>query len=52
MAYSIAGISPAILLMGSDLQMTCIMLVSIIGGLSGVLLMIPLRRAFIVNSHG
>jgi putative OPT family oligopeptide transporter len=43
---------PAILILGFDLELTRVMLVSLLGGLLGVLMMIPLRRALIVRQHG
>src|SRR5438093_1781986 len=43
---------PAILLMGYDLSVGKVAVVAVVGGLMGVLLMIPLRRALIVKEHG
>jgi uncharacterized oligopeptide transporter (OPT) family protein len=43
---------PALLILGHEMEMTRIMVVSILGSLLGVLLMIPLRRALIVAAHG
>ena len=43
---------PAILILGFDLEITRVMLVAILGGLLGILMMIPLRRALIVAQHG
>jgi putative OPT family oligopeptide transporter len=43
---------PAILLMGYDLSVEKVAVIAVIGGLLGVLLMIPLRRALIVKEHG
>src|SRR5918999_639278 len=43
---------PAIMILGFDLEITRVMLVAILGGLLGILMMIPLRRALIVNQHG
>ena len=43
---------PAILLMGYDLDIGRVTILAIAGGLMGVLMMIPLRRALIVNEHG
>src|SRR5207237_7345793 len=42
---------PAILILGFDLELTRVALVSILGGLLGILMMIPLRRALIVAQH-
>ena len=43
---------PAILLLGYDLSVTRVAITALIGGVLGVLLMIPLRRALIVKEHG
>ena len=43
---------PAILLMGYDLSVSKVAVIAVIGGLLGVLMMIPLRRALIVKEHG
>jgi putative OPT family oligopeptide transporter len=43
---------PAILLMGYDLTISKVAVIAVIGGLLGILLMIPLRRALIVKEHG
>jgi putative OPT family oligopeptide transporter len=42
---------PAILLMGYDLTINKVAVIAVIGGLLGVLMMIPLRRALIVKEH-
>ncbi len=43
---------PAILLMGYDLDIGRVAVLAVVGGLMGVLMMIPLRRALIVKEHG
>src|SRR4026209_1781868 len=43
---------PAIMILGFDLEFTRVMLVALLGGLLGILMMIPLRRALIVQQHG
>ncbi len=43
---------PAIMILGFDLEFTRVMLVAVLGGLLGILMMIPLRRALIVQQHG
>ncbi|HXE58985.1 MAG TPA: oligopeptide transporter, OPT family, partial [Gemmatimonadales bacterium] len=43
---------PAILLLGYDLSVDKVAVIALVGGLLGVLLMIPLRRALIVKEHG
>src|SRR5213083_2244745 len=42
---------PAILLMGYDLDIGRVAVLAIAGGLMGILMMIPLRRALIVKEH-
>jgi putative OPT family oligopeptide transporter len=51
-AFGVAVTMPALLILGYDLDLERIMTVSILGGLIGVLMMIPLRRALIVKEHG
>jgi putative OPT family oligopeptide transporter len=51
-AFGIGVTMPAILILGFDLKMTRVILVSVLGGLLGILMMIPLRRALIVAQHG
>src|SRR3989442_11251048 len=42
---------PAILLMGYDLDISRVAVLATAGGLMGILMMIPLRRALIVKEH-
>lgn len=51
-AFGVAVTMPALLILGYDLDVGRIMTVSILGGLLGVLMMIPLRQALIVKEHG
>src|SRR6202040_3722078 len=51
-AFGIGVTMPAILILGFDLEITRVILVSVLGGLLGILMMIPLRRALIVQEHG
>ena len=51
-AFGIGVTMPAILILGFDLELTRVMLVTLLGGLLGILMMIPLRRALIVKEHG
>jgi putative OPT family oligopeptide transporter len=51
-AFGVGVTMPAILILGFDLELTRVMLVAMLGGLLGILMMIPLRRALIVNEHG
>lgn len=51
-AFGLGVTMPAIMILGFDLEITRVMLVGILGGLLGILMMIPLRRALIVQQHG
>src|SRR5512137_1377679 len=51
-AFGVGVTMPAILILGFDLELNRVMLVAILGGLLGILMMIPLRRALIVKEHG
>src|SRR6187402_1398079 len=51
-AFGVGVTMPAILILGYDLEITRVMLVAVLGGLIGILMMIPLRRALIVAQHG
>jgi len=51
-AFGVGVTMPAILILGFDLENTRVMLVAVLGGLLGILMMIPLRRALIVAQHG
>ena len=51
-AFGVGVTMPAILILGFDLELTRVMLVAVLGGLLGILMMIPLRHALIVNQHG
>ena len=51
-AFGVGVTMPAIMILGFDLEITRVMLVAILGGLLGILMMIPLRRALIVSQHG
>src|SRR4028119_1615748 len=51
-AFGVGVTMPAILILGFDLEIGRVMLVAILGGLIGILMMIPLRRALIVSQHG
>src|SRR3954452_9253666 len=50
-AFGVGVTMPAIMILGFDLEFTRVMLVAILGGLLGILMMIPLRRALIVEQH-
>src|SRR5436305_4669646 len=51
-AFGVGVTMPAIMILGFDLEITRVILVSVLGGLLGILMMIPLRRALIVQQHG
>ena len=51
-AFGIGVTMPAILILGFDLELTRVAVVAVLGGLLGILMMIPLRRALIVKEHG
>jgi putative OPT family oligopeptide transporter len=52
LAFGVGVTMPAIMILGFDLDLTRVLLVSVLGGLLGILMMIPLRRALIVKEHG
>ena len=47
-AFGLGVTMPAIMILGFDLEIGRVMLVGLLGGLLGILMMIPLRRALIV----
>jgi len=51
-AFGVGVTMPALLILGYNLELTRVMLVAVLGGLLGVLMMIPLRRVFVVQQHG
>lgn len=51
-AFGVGVTMPALLFLGFDMDLPRVMVVSILGGILGILAMIPLRRAFIVKMHG
>jgi putative OPT family oligopeptide transporter len=52
LAAGVAFTLPSLLLMGFDMELVRILLVALLGGLIGVLMMIPLRHGLIVKEHG
>lgn len=50
-AFGVGATMPALMLLGYELEWTRVMLVAVLGGLLGILMMIPLRRAFVVKQH-
>jgi len=51
-AFGLGVTMPAIMILGFDLDLSRVMLVAVLGGLLGILMMIPLRRALIRDQHG
>src|SRR5690242_5397026 len=51
-AFGVGVTMPALMLLGFDMDAVRVMTVGVLGGLLGILMMIPLRRAFIVKQHG
>lgn len=51
-AFGVGVTMPALMLLGFEMEIGRVMLVSILGGVLGILMMIPLRRAFVVKQHG
>lgn len=51
-AFGLGVTMPAIMILGFDLEIARVTLVAVLGGLLGILMMIPLRRALIVAEHG
>src|SRR5262249_36942588 len=50
-AFGVGATMPALLLLGFEMDISRVMVVAVLGGLLGILMMIPLRRAFIVEKH-
>jgi len=52
LAAGIVFTMPALLLMGHEMETGRVLLVALLGGLIGVLMMIPMRHGLIVKEHG
>jgi putative OPT family oligopeptide transporter len=52
LAFPIAAAIPSLLLLGYDIDWLHTFLISVLGGILGVLMMIPLRHGLIVQEHG
>ncbi len=50
-AFGLGVTMPAIMILGFDLEISRVMLVGVLGGLLGILMMIPMRRTMIVDQH-
>lgn len=51
-AAGVAFTLPSLLLMGFEMDLVRVLLVALLGGILGVLMMIPLRQGLIVKEHG
>jgi putative OPT family oligopeptide transporter len=51
LAFGVGVTMPAVMLLGFEMEIGRVMVVSVLGGVLGILMMIPLRRAFIVKQH-
>ena len=51
LAFGLGVTMPAIMILGFDLEISRVMRVGILGGLLGILMMIPMRRTMIVDAH-
>ncbi len=50
-AFGVGAAMPAVMILGYDMDPLRVMLVAVLGGVLGILMMIPLRKAFIVKQH-
>ncbi len=48
-AFGVAVTMPALMILGFEMEITRVLLVAVLGGLIGILMMIPLRRALIAG---
>ncbi|HOD67059.1 MAG TPA: oligopeptide transporter, OPT family [candidate division Zixibacteria bacterium] len=51
-AFGVATTMPVFLLLGQDMELLSICWMALLGGILGVLMMIPLRQGLIVKEHG
>lgn len=51
-AFGVTVTMPALMILGYDMDVTRIMISAVLGSVLGVLMMIPLRQALIVEEHG
>lgn len=51
-AFGVAVTMPALMILGHDMDLTRTITVAVLGGMLGILMMIPLRRGLIVKEHG
>jgi putative OPT family oligopeptide transporter len=50
-AFGVGATMPALMILGFEMDVGRVMVVAVLGGLLGILMMIPLRRAYIVRQH-
>jgi putative OPT family oligopeptide transporter len=50
-AFGVSVTMPALMILGYDMNVYRVMIAAVLGGLLGVLMMIPLRKALIVHEH-
>jgi putative OPT family oligopeptide transporter len=51
-AFGVGVTMPALMILGYDMDVTRVMTVACLGGILGILMMIPLRKGLIVKQHG
>lgn len=51
-AFGVGVTMPALIMLGFGMDWLRVLIVSLMGGILGILVMIPMRRAFIVKMHG
>ncbi|HEY8120945.1 MAG TPA: oligopeptide transporter, OPT family [Myxococcota bacterium] len=51
-AFGVAVTMPALMTLGFDMELSRIMTIALLGGLLGILMMIPLRRGLVAREHG
>jgi putative OPT family oligopeptide transporter len=51
-AFGVAATMPALMLLGFEMDLMRVLTISVLGGLLGILMMIPLRRGLVVKEHG
>jgi putative OPT family oligopeptide transporter len=50
-AFGVGATMPALMILGFEMDVGRVLVVAVLGGLLGILMMIPLRRAYIVRQH-
>src|SRR3954462_5562496 len=51
-AFGVAVTMPALLILGYEMEISRILIVAVLGGLLGILMMVPMRHALVVKSEG